>query len=81
MAGTPDIDDAMLLDRIAHELFPDLQGTPHEEQVRGLVAAEVSRWHDAPVKDYVPIFVERRLRRYDLPAPTSGRADISAARP
>jgi hypothetical protein len=62
MADTRDIDNAMLLARIAHDLFPQFEGTPQEASMRGIIAAEVSRWDDVPIRDYVPIFVERRLR-------------------
>jgi hypothetical protein len=51
------------VERISHDLFPQFDGTPQEESVKQVVAAEVARWNDVPVKEFVPIFVERRLRR------------------
>jgi hypothetical protein len=59
----PGPNDADAVDRITHDLFPEVEGTPQEEGIRGLVAAEFSRWRDVPVKDYVAIFVERRIRQ------------------
>jgi hypothetical protein len=50
------------VERISHDLFPEFEGTPQEESVKQVVAAEVDRWREVPVKDHVPIFVERRLR-------------------
>jgi hypothetical protein len=63
MAGTPDDDDTIWVDRISHGLFPEAEGTPEENRVRGIVAAELARWKQARIRDYVPIFVERHLRR------------------
>jgi hypothetical protein len=62
----PGPNDADAVDRITHNLFPQFEGTPEEEGVKSVVAAEFSRWRDVPVKDYVAIFVERRLRRTQL---------------
>jgi hypothetical protein len=63
MAEISDIDEVILRDRIARDLFPEFEGSPEEQGVRQVIAAELDRWRDVPIRDFVPIFVERRLRR------------------
>jgi hypothetical protein len=63
MAAIPGDADSILVDRISHDVFPEVEGTPDENRARRIVAAELARWGQVPIRDFVPIFVERRLRQ------------------
>jgi hypothetical protein len=53
---------ARVVDRLIHELQPRFAERVAPESLRVLIDAELSRWEECTVQDYVPIFVSRRVR-------------------
>ena len=58
-----DTEEILLIDRLAHDLSPAFADPSEAESFRRLVGVEVARLRQAPVQDFVPILVERRLRQ------------------
>lgn len=58
----PDVADAAGLARIADQLRAELRYIPAEEIVIALYA-EYGRFAHSPVRDFIPVLVERAVRR------------------
>jgi hypothetical protein len=51
-----------LRDQLMHELYPEFSERVAQEPMEELIAAELARWDSSKVRDFVPIFVRRRVR-------------------
>jgi hypothetical protein len=51
-----------LADRLVRELQPELAGRTTPEFLRALIDTELSRCRECRIRDFVPIFVGRRVR-------------------
>lgn len=47
--------------QVIHHLRRDFPTIP-ERELEGAVVHEFGEFHDAPVRDYLPVLVERRMR-------------------
>lgn len=50
------------LDHLTQRLTTEMHHVP-PEQVAAAVRSEHARFHDSPIRDFIPIFVERAVRR------------------
>jgi hypothetical protein len=67
MTNSPDDDQgtferSQLKDQLMNELYPEFSKRVAPEQMEELIAAELARWDTTQVRDFVPVFVRRRVR-------------------
>jgi hypothetical protein len=55
-------DEARMIDRLADRLAEQFPNTPRET-VRAIVDAAHAEFADRPIRDFIPIFVERAAHR------------------
>jgi hypothetical protein len=67
MSDSPEDDRAtversQLKDQLMNELYPEFSKRFAPEQLEDLIAVELGRWDSTQVRDFVPVFVRRRVR-------------------
>ena len=67
MTNSPEDDEArversQLKDQLMNELYPEFSERVTPERMEELIAAELARWDSSKVRDFVPMFVRRRVR-------------------
>jgi hypothetical protein len=56
------VERSQLRDRLMNELYPEFSARVAPERMEELIAAELARWDSSKVRDFVPLFVRRRVR-------------------
>jgi hypothetical protein len=51
------------MDEVTHRLITTYSGTHTHEEITRTIGSVYQRFEDAPIRDFVPIFVERLTRR------------------
>ena len=51
-----------VVEQLVRELPPEFAARVTPESLRALIDAELSRWQESRIRDFVPIFVARRIR-------------------
>jgi hypothetical protein len=51
------------MDEVMHRLITTYSGTHTHEEITRAIGSVYQRFEDAPIRDFVPIFVERLTRR------------------
>jgi hypothetical protein len=67
MTNSPEDDEArversQLKDQLMNELYPEFSERVAPEQMEELIAVELARWDTTQVRDFVAVFVRRRVR-------------------
>ena len=58
------IEQSHLVDQLMHEVYPEFSESVAPEPVEALIHAELARWDDTKIRDFVPIFVRRQVRSH-----------------
>jgi hypothetical protein len=56
------VERSQLKDQLMDELYPEFSKRVAAEPMEELIAAELARWDSTKVRDFIPIFVRRRVR-------------------
>jgi hypothetical protein len=56
------VEQSQLKDQLMDELYPEFSKRVTPERMEKLIAAELARWDSSMVRDFVPLFVRRRVR-------------------
>ena len=56
------VERSQLKDQLMDELYPEFSERVTPERMEELIAAELARWDSSKVRDFVPVFVRRRVR-------------------
>ena len=56
------VERSQLKDRLMDDLYPEFSERVTPERMEELIAAELARWDSSKVRDFVPMFVRRRVR-------------------
>ncbi len=70
------IEQSHLVHQLMHEVYPEFSEAVAPEPVEALIRAELARWDDTKIRDFVPIFVRRQVRSHlrETHAPNRARS-------
>jgi hypothetical protein len=58
------VERSQLKDQLMDELYPEFSERVAPQRMEKLIEAELARWDSSKVRDFVPMFVRRRVRAH-----------------